>query len=67
MGYDIHTKVYRLFNPRIKKVILGQDVKFNEMHIALDSESNVSSLEQNTTKKEMGPKCFFFPKECHIK
>jgi hypothetical protein len=51
VGYDTHTKACKLFNPRIKKVILSQDVKFDEMHIGLDFESSVSSLEQNTTKK----------------
>jgi hypothetical protein len=51
MGYDTHTKAYKLFDPRIKKVILNQDVNFDEMRIRLDFENIVSSLEQNTTKE----------------
>jgi hypothetical protein len=33
LGFDLHTKAYRLFNPRSKKVILNQDVKFDKTHI----------------------------------
>jgi hypothetical protein len=32
LGYDLHTKAYMLLNPRIKKVILNQDVRFDETH-----------------------------------
>ncbi len=28
VGYDLHIKAYRLFNPRTKKVIFSQDVRF---------------------------------------
>jgi hypothetical protein len=56
------TKAYRLFNPRIKKVILNQDVRFDEMHIGLNYDISVSSLEQNTTKEEMDPNVSSFQK-----
>jgi hypothetical protein len=62
VGYDTHTKAYRLFNPRIKKVILGQDVGFDEMHIGLDSKSSVLSLEKNIAKEEMDPSVSSFQK-----
>jgi hypothetical protein len=62
VGYDTHTKTYRLFNPRIKKIIFNQDVRFDEMHIGLDYDNIVSSLEQNTTKEEMDPSVSSFQK-----
>ncbi len=44
MGYDLHTKACRLFNPRTKKVILNQDVKFDKTHIGLGVEERGVTL-----------------------
>jgi hypothetical protein len=38
VGYNIHTKAYWLFNPRIKMVIISRDVEFNETHVGLNMD-----------------------------
>ncbi len=54
VGCDIHTKAYKLFNPRIKKIILNCDVTFDETCIGLGihmiSKARISSLEPNTSR-----------------
>lgn len=60
MGYDIHTKAYRLFNFETRKVILNHDVMFDKTHIEpLGSIQitpihgvGVSFLEHSTTLKK---------------
>jgi hypothetical protein len=54
MGYDTHTKAYKLFNPRTKKVVLSCDVAFDETCIGpgihKTSKARISSLEPNTSR-----------------
>jgi hypothetical protein len=55
VGYDIHSKAYKLFNPRFKKVIFNCDVTFYEtcigqgIHKTLDTW--ISSLEPKHFKR----------------
>ncbi len=44
MGYNIHTKAYWLFNPRIMKVIFSCDVEFNETHVGLNMDKVLAHL-----------------------
>jgi hypothetical protein len=54
VGYDIHTKAYKLFNPKTKKVVFNCDVTFDETCIGLGihktSKVRISSLEPNTSR-----------------
>jgi hypothetical protein len=43
VGYNIHTKAYWLFNPRIK-VIISRDVEFNETHVGLNMDKVLAHL-----------------------
>jgi hypothetical protein len=62
VGYDTHTKTYYLFNTRTKKLIFRHDVRFNKTCIELDVKQGASSLEYNTTTKEISP-CVFSLKQ----
>jgi hypothetical protein len=53
IGYDTHMEAYRMFNPRIKKVIFNHDVILNKTCIELCIQQGVSSLEQNITIEEI--------------
>jgi hypothetical protein len=53
-------KAYRMFNPRIKKVIFNHDVIFNKTCIELCIQQGVSSLEQNITIEEINFDVFSF-------
>jgi hypothetical protein len=54
VGYDTHTKAYKLFNPRTKKVVLNCDVTFDETCIGpiihKTSKVEISSLELNASR-----------------
>jgi hypothetical protein len=54
VGYDTHTKAYKVYNPRTKKVVLSHDVTFDEIcigpRIHKTLEVEISSLEPNTTR-----------------
>ncbi len=51
VGYDTHTKAYKLFNPRTKKVVLSHDITIDETcigpRIHKTSQAKISSLEPN--------------------
>jgi hypothetical protein len=54
VGYDIHTKAYKVYNLRTKKVVISCDVTFDEIcigpRIHKTSKVEISSLEPNTTR-----------------
>jgi hypothetical protein len=54
VGYDAHTKAYKLYNPTTKKVVISHDVTFDEIcigpRIHKTSKAKISSLEPNTTR-----------------
>jgi hypothetical protein len=58
VGYDTHTKEYKLLNPRTKKVVFSRDITFDETCIGprthktskATSKARISSLEPNTPR-----------------
>jgi hypothetical protein len=54
VGYDTHTKAYKVYNPRIEKVVFSCDVTFDEIcigpRIHKTLEAKISSLQPNTTR-----------------
>jgi hypothetical protein len=52
VGYDIHTKAYKLFNPRTKKVVLWWCHILWNLYWTKNSQDmkGISSLEPNTSR-----------------